>query len=124
MKYNIAGIAVIIVAILGIISMALVAIGIIKTYGLPFVSTEMVVIESVVIPEALTQAQANRIRQAQVQSGNQAIITCENGLVYVDNGIGGLVWGEVMKVKWESPVINQPDMVKTLYCLNGSIRTE
>jgi hypothetical protein len=119
MKQVIAGYAMLVLSIIGIVSITTIAVVIVIEYR-----SADVIEQSIVKPEALTQAQANMIRQAQVQSGNQAIITCENGLVYVDNGIGGLVWGEVMKVKWESPVINQPDMVKTLYCLNGSIRTE
>ena len=59
-----------------------------------------------------------------IQSGNQAVITCENGIVHVDNGLDGIVWGESVRVKWASPIIGGTDMVKTLYCLNGSIRAE
>ena len=64
------------------------------------------------------------IEQPRIRSGNQALITCEDGIVHVDNGLDGYVWGETVKVKWASPIIGGTDMVKTLYCLNGSIRAE
>jgi hypothetical protein len=64
------------------------------------------------------------VEQPAIQSGNQAVITCEDGIVHVDNGLDGIVWGETVTVKWDSPVIGGTDMVKTLYCLNGSIRAE
>jgi len=64
------------------------------------------------------------IQLPRVQSGNQAVITCEDGIVHVDNGLDGIVWGESVRVKWASPIIGGTDMVKTLYCLNGSIRAD
>jgi len=60
------------------------------------------------------------VEQPTIQSGNQAVISCEDGIVHMD----GIAKGEIVTVKWESPVIGQSDMIKNLYCLNGSIRAE
>ena len=60
------------------------------------------------------------VEQPAIQSGNQAVITCESGIIHMD----GIAHGETVKVKWSSPVIGGTDMVKTLYCLNGSVRAE
>jgi len=60
------------------------------------------------------------IEQPAIQTGQQAVITCEDGIVHMD----GIAQGETVTVKWASPIIGGSDMVKTLYCLNGSIRAE
>ena len=71
-----------------------------------------------------TGKHANQIlEQPAIQSGDQAVITCKSGLVHID----GIEQGETVTVKWASPVISikstDLDMVKTLYCVNGSIRS-
>ena len=91
------GIATIFVAILGIVSMALVATAMIKTYGLPFVTTSEPVV----------------IQQPAIQTGQQSVIECIDGKVHID----GISKGKQVTINWASPVINQPDMTKTLYCL-------
>ena len=64
------------------------------------------------------------IEQPAIQTGQQAVITCEghndkgNGIIHLD----GIAQGETVTIKWASPVIGQSDMTKTLYCLNGSPR--
>ena len=95
------GIATILVAILGIIAISLTITALYVAFD-PFESEPVV------------------IQQPAIQTGQQATIECIGGEVRID-GVNRSKW---VTINWESPVINQPDMVKTLYCLNGSIRTE
>jgi len=53
------------------------------------------------------------VEQPAIQTGQQATIECIGGEVHID----GVNRGKWVTINWAAPVINQPDMKKTLYCI-------